>query len=61
MDKRDDAVSGAARNGGHGIQRMSVETWLKTIEHEEQLERACVAEFCAGIRETLEWDGIEIP
>jgi len=25
------------RNGGHGIQRMSLETWLQTIAHEERL------------------------
>jgi hypothetical protein len=25
------------RNGGHGIQRMDVQTWLETIEREEEL------------------------
>lgn len=25
------------RNGGHGIQRMAVDTWLETIAHEERL------------------------
>jgi hypothetical protein len=25
------------RNGGHGIQRMTVDTWLETIEHESQV------------------------
>jgi hypothetical protein len=32
------------QNGGHGIQRMVVDTWLEAVEWEEQLgERACGA------------------
>ena len=31
----DDA--GRRRNGGHGIQRMSVEMWLETVAQEEQM------------------------
>lgn len=65
------------RNGGHGIQRMSVKTWLETIAREERRDHGhvgpcaqplprpksrggCECEVCAGIREKLERDGIEV-